>query len=218
MIQNIGDSLSSSQRHAFFALSRGLALDSEKGIRIASYEPSLKNDLCNIANITRGRVHVAAEELAGDVPFQALDGLYRRVGLRRTRHVWLAYRKGKEGPIGAAIAYRGPLGLNFSYLENRCDLLLHPSLSEGETEAAASSLLKASANAYENFELEDIPVIAAENAIPVLLKVGATFVRRYCQCIWLKDSYPRSYRHVDSFYSKVLVRAEKHGLQPTFAF
>jgi hypothetical protein len=55
----------------------------------------------------------------------AVDELYRGVGLRRTRHVWLAYRANKEEPVGAAIAYRGPLGVNFSYLENRCDLLLH---------------------------------------------------------------------------------------------
>jgi hypothetical protein len=218
MTQSIGGSLSSAQRHAYFALPRGLSLSSDEGVRIAPYDASHKADLCAVASAARGSVYVAAEELTGDVQFQALDGLYRRVGLRRTRHVWLAYRKGKNEPIGAAIAYRGPLGLNFSYLENRCDLLLQPNLPMSEVEGAASSLLKAASTAYHDFELDDIPVIAAQNTIPILLKLGAQFVRHYCQCIWLKDGYPRSYRHVDSFYSKVLVRAEKHGLQPTFAF
>jgi hypothetical protein len=162
-------------------------------------------------------VYVAAEELAGDVPFKALDGLYRRVGLRRTRHVWLAYRKGKDEVMGAVVVYRGPLGLNFSYLENRCDLLLPSYLSASETESVATSLLEVAVTAYENFELDEIPVIAAENTIPALVKVGAQFLRHYCQCIWLKDGYARSYRHVDSFYSKVLVRSEKHGLQPSLA-
>jgi len=216
MTQTIGGSLSSAQRHAYFALPRRLSLPAETGIHIVPYEPSHTRDLCNIAGLTRGSVYVAAEELAGDVLFKALDGLYRRVGLRRTRQVWLAYRKGKSEVIGAAIAYRGPLGLNFSFLENRCDLLLPSYLSASEMQAAANSLLGAAATAYDNFELDDIPVIAAENTLPALLNMGAQFVRHYCQCIWLKDGYARSYRHVDSFYSKVLVRAEKHRLQPSF--
>jgi hypothetical protein len=217
MIQSIGGSLSSAQRHAYFALPRKLSLTSDAGVRLVAYDPSRNRDLCALASLTRGHVYTAAEELAGDVPFKTLDGLYRRVGLRRTRHVWLAYRKGKDELIGAAIAYRGPLGLNFSYLENRCDLLLPLHLSATEIESATTSLLGAAITAYEDFELDEIPVIAAENTIPVLVKLGAQFLRHYCQCIWLKDGYARSYRHVDSFYSKVLVRSEKHGLQASLA-
>ncbi len=146
--------------------------------------------------------------------FAAVDELYRGVGLRRTRHVWLAYRANKEEPIGAAIAYRGPLGVNFSYLENRCDLLLHPTLPESEVSGAASALLTACSKAYDNFELEEIPVIAEEMATHVLYKLGAEFLRHYCQGIWLKDGHPRFYRHVDGFYTKLLARMEKHELQP----
>jgi hypothetical protein len=217
MIQTIGGSLSSTQRHAYFALPRKLSLPSDSGCRLVPYDPSRNGDLCALASLTRGHVYVAAEELTGDVTFKALDGLYRRVGLRRTRHVWLAYREGKEEVIGAVIAYRGPLGLNFSFLENRCDLLIPSHLSEAETQSAATALLGAATSAYEDFELENIPVIAAESSIPVLGKLGAQFLRHYCQCIWLKDGSARFYRHVDSFYSKVLVRSEKHGLQPSLA-
>jgi hypothetical protein len=217
MTQSIGGSLSSSQRHGYFAMPRKLSLASDVGISLVPYDPSHNQALCSMASLTRGHVYVAAEELTGDVPFKGLDGLYRRVGLRRTRHVWLAYRKGKDELMGAAIAYRGPLGLNFSFLENRCDLLLPSYLSAAEMETASSALLGAALSAYENFELEEIPVIASENAITALTKLGAQFLRHYCQCIWLKDGYARSYRHVDSFYSKVLVRSEKHGLQASLA-
>jgi hypothetical protein len=139
------------------------------------------------------------------------------VDLRRSRHVWLAYRKGKSEPIGAAIASRGPLGLNFSFLENRCDLLLSPSLSEAEIRSAAAALLGAAVTAYENFELQQIPLIAGDNALPALSRLGVEFIRHYCQCIWLKGAYARSYRHVDSFYSKVLGRVGKQGAQSLFA-
>jgi hypothetical protein len=182
-------------------------------IRVVPYNPSHKQALLEIASAARGSIYVVAEELEQDVELNAVDELYRGVGLRRTRHVWLAYRANKEEPIGAAIAYRGPLGLNFSYLENRCDLLLHPTLTESEVSAAASSLLTASSAAYEDFELDEIPVIAEEMVTHVLFKLGAEFLRHYCQGIWLKDGHPRFYRHVDGFYSKLLARVEKHELQ-----
>ena len=216
MVQTIGESHSSVQRHAYFALPRRLKLPSEGRIRIVAYNPSHKEALSAIASAARGSVYVAAEELAGDVEFEAVDELYRCVGLRRTRHVWLAYRECKNVPIGAAIAYRGPLGVNFSYLENRCDLLLHPILPDAEVADTVTSLLKASSVAYRNFELDEIPVIAEQIAVPVLLKLGAEFLRHYCQGIWLRDGHPRFYRHVDGFYSRLLARAEKHVMQPSF--
>jgi hypothetical protein len=213
MTQSIGSSLSSTQQHACLALSRRLSLPTDAGVRVVAYDPSRSRDLCAIAEAARGRVYVIAEELASDVRLQALDGLYRRVGLRRTRDAWLAYRKGTNEPIGAALAYRGPLGLNFSFLENRCDLLLPSQLSSSEIEGAGTALLSAAAVAYENFELQEIPIVASEQAAPILTKLGAQVLRHYCQCIWLKDGYARSYRHVESFYSKVLSRYERHGLQ-----
>jgi hypothetical protein len=213
MVQTIGESLSSVQRHSYFALPRTLSLPTEKRIRVVPYSPSHKQALLEIASAARGSIYVAAEELEQDVELNAVDELYRGVGLRRTRHVWLAYRANKEEPVGAAIAYRGPLGVNFSYLENRCDLLLHPMLPESEVSEAASSLLTASSAAYEDFELDEIPVIAEEMATHVLFKLGAEFLRHYCQGIWLQDGHPRFYRHVDGFYSKLLARMDKHELQ-----
>jgi len=217
MVETIGESLSSVQRHAYFSFPRKMYLPSGSGIRTVGYNSSHKEALSAIATAARGKIYVAAEELREDVEFEAVDELYRRVGLRRTRHVWLAYRGNKEEPVGAAIAYRGPLGLNFSYLENRCDLLLHPSLPESDALGVVASLLKASSVAYRDFELDAIPVIADQIAVPALLKLGVEFVRHYCQGIWLKEGHPRFYRHVDRFYSKLLVRAEKHGLQPSLS-
>jgi hypothetical protein len=213
MVQTIGERLCSVQRHAFFALPRKLALPAQRGIRVVRYTPSQQEELLEIASAARGRIYVIAEELEHDVDFRSVNELYKTVGLRRSRHVWLAYRTNKEEPIGAAIACRGPLGLNFSYLENRCDLLLHPTLPESEVSAAASALLAAASAAYQDFELDEIPVIAEEMATHVLYKIGAEFLRHYCQGIWLKNGHPRFYRHVDGFYSKLLARLDKRESQ-----
>ena len=217
MVQTIGETNSSVQRHFYFALSRKSALKAEGKVRVVAYTPAHKEALCVIASAARGRIYVLAEELASDVELKAVDELYRNVGLRRTRRVWIAYRK--DEPIGAAVAYRGPLGVNFSYIENRCDLLLHPTLPSSEVPGAVSSLLQAASSAYENFELEAIPVISDEIAAPALSRFGAEFLRHYCQGIWLKDGQLGFYRHVDGFYSRLLARnrAEKRAMQPTLA-
>src|SRR5206468_8588432 len=178
MVQTIGERLSSVQRHAYFALPRSLSLPVENRIRVVPYDPSHREALLEIASAARGSIYIMAEELGHDVEFAAVDELYRSVGLRRKRNVWLAYRANKEEPIGAVIAYRGPLGVNFSYLENRCDLLLHPTLPEKEVSEAASALLTASSEAYDDFELDEIPVIAEEMATHVLYKLGAEFQDR----------------------------------------
>src|SRR5437879_3493123 len=214
MVQTIGESLSSVQRHAYFALPKGLSRPTENRIGVVQYSQANKEPLLGIAPAAGGRIKITEEELDKTVEFTAVDELYRGVGLRRTRQVWLAYQANKEEPIGAAIAYRGPLGVNFSYLENRCDLLLHPTLPESEVSEAASALLTACSKAYDDFELEEIPVIAEEMATHVLYKLGAEFLRHYCQGIWLKDGHPRFYRHVDGFYTKLLARMEKQELQP----
>src|SRR2546430_4803126 len=213
MVQTIGESLSSVQRHAYFALPRTLSLPTEKRIRVVPYDASHQEALLEIASAARGSIYIMAEELPQDVEFNSVDELYRRVGLRRTRHVWLAYRANKEEPIAATTAYPGQPAVKFSYLENRCDLLLQPTLPESEVSEVASALLSASSAAYKDFELDEIPVIAEEMATHVLFKLGAEFLRHYCQGIWLKNGHPRFYRHVDGFYSKLLARMEKQELQ-----
>jgi hypothetical protein len=209
MVKTIGESLSSVQRHAYFGLPRTLVLPAAKRIRVVPYSASHKSALLEIASRARGRIYVVAEELEQDTEFETVAELYRSVGLRRSRHVWLAYRANKEEPIGAAIAYRGPLGINFSYLENRCDLLLLPTLPDSEVADVSSALLTAASAAYKDFELAEIPVIADEMATHALVKLGGEFVRHYCQGIWLKDGHPGFYKHVDSFYSRILARLER---------
>lgn len=216
MVQTIGESFSSVQRHMYFALPRKVVLPAQKGIRVTPYSPSQKGPLCAIATASRGTVYVSAEELQEDVEFKAVDEMYRKVGLRRTRRVWLAYRGYKDEPIGAVIAYRGPLGVNFSYIENRCDLLIHPTLPDSDVLGVASSLLKAAASAYQGFELSAIPVITDQIATTALTQLGAELLRHYCQGIWLGGGQIRFYRHVDGFYSRLLARSEKHATQVTF--
>jgi hypothetical protein len=117
--------------------------------------------------------------------------------------------------VGAALAYRGPLGLNFSFIENRCDLLLHPRLPEADAAEVATRLLQSAAAAYADFELDEIPVVADPAAAPALSAMGGRLLRRYCQGIWLKDGQPALYHHVDRFYTRLRDRAERRNVPAT---
>ena len=220
MPESLGDSLSSVQRHLYFAVPRldgrlhaiaACAPHRASGVQVVPYDASQHAALCNLATTTRGRVYVTAEALDKDVDLHIVANLYLSVGLRRTRHVWLAYQAGADQPVGAALAYRGPLGLNFSFLENRCDLLLHPALSPADVAAVSESLIAATLPAYADFELDDIPVVADEAAAPALDSLGGEFLRNYCQGIWLKDGQPQLYRHVDRFYTRLRDRVERRN-------
>ncbi len=217
VVEAVGTARSSVQRLSYFALSRRLSYLADPQVYVVGYDSPQKATLCALAAAVRGSIYVVAEGLAGDVEFTGINQLYRRVGLRRTRHVWLAYRTHSQEVLGAVIAYRGPLGVNFSYLENRCDLLINHSVSQNETTAVARALLGAAVGAYEDFELDDIPLIADDHAAPACRQLGAEFLRHYCQGIWLKDGCSAFYHHIDGFYSRLLQRAEKQSVREALA-
>jgi hypothetical protein len=210
MVPTLGESVSAVRRHLLFGMSRASIPVADRTIRVVRYDRSHHEALCALAVVDRGSVYVRGEELDVDVGLREVNELYRDVGLRRTREVWLAYanRRG-DMPAGAALAYRGPLGINFSYIENRCDVLLDPTLPEDMKTAVIASLLNASAAAYFDFEAREIPIIADQIAAASLSALGAEYLREYCQGIWLKAGQMGLYRHVDSFYTRALQRAER---------
>ena len=218
MTRTVGESVSSAEQHAYVAWPRQTAVSVDPRVRIVPYHESHQDALCALAAASRGSVYVKSEELDGDVELHALDVLYRQVRLRRYRRVHLAYLPGRNEAAGATIAYRGPLGLNFSFIENRCDLLLDAGLSDADVTTVTSALVNAAVGEYALFELDDIPIMADIAATPALCALGGRFLRHYCHGIWLKDAQPALYGHVDRFYAPLLHRAKKRGIhQPTLS-
>jgi hypothetical protein len=211
MVPALGESSASVRGHIYFAVPRRPAIRKPREVQVVPYDFSHLKALGDVASLARVPLYVAAEELDRDVELRSVDRLYRAVGLRRTRHVWLAYRAGSREPLGAALAYRGPLGLNFSFLENRCDLLLSPGLPPALAVAVTSALMHDAADAYADFELDDIPVVADAESAPALAACGGQTLRNYCQGIWLMSGQPALIRHIDGFYTRILNRVERRG-------
>ncbi|MFJ3903183.1 hypothetical protein [Streptomyces sp. NPDC090025] len=170
-------------------------------------------ELAAFAARCRGEVFVRAESLdLGDLGLDEVDRLYRLVGLRRYRRIFVHHDR--AGRIqAAALATRGPLGFNFSFLENRCDLLVDPALDPPAARAAVGALLAAVAPVYADFEPARIPV-ASETPMDRLLPAGAEPVRPYSRALWLGSSGQDFARHIDGLYER---RRQGRGGAPAVA-
>jgi hypothetical protein len=117
-------------------------------------------------------------------------------------------------PVGAAIAYRAPLGLNLSLLENRCDLIVDD-VEDSILESVCLSLIEKAGKAYFDngfpmeYPLNFIPMIADERCADILIQHGAKLIRKYRQCIWLNDVFSAWNEHAKMLYKKVLEREKK---------
>lgn len=183
------------------------------GLRVGAIEPSCQAAFVALAVASRGPAHVAAEGLAdADLSLSGVDRLYRKVGLFRYRRVWLATRHDLEAgdvPIAALVAHRGPLGLNYSFIENRADLIAAPDCSPAELNAATAALLDAAAETYADFGPDVFPLLADQRSAAALAQMGWRPVREYCQTLWLRSGYARYQTHLHATFARVAERAER---------
>ena len=173
--------------------------------RIASTQD--QHDICQLATTARSPVFVTAEGLdQNDLTLVAVDELYKTVGLRRYRIIVIAQRPSDGSTVGVALAYRGPLGFSFSFLENRCDLIVSPALSDSDRRSAVSCLLAEAANHYADFQPGYIPIVADQVDVPQLIHLGAKPIRDYAQSIALRGGFDLWYQHVHGLYENALQR------------
>jgi hypothetical protein len=165
-------------------------------------------ELSALAGQLRGHAHVIADGLEEeDFGLARIDHLYRRVGLFRYRRGWLAHHDGKL--VAALVAYRGPLGLNYSFIENRADLLVAPLCPPQQIVAVTRQLVAAASDTYSDFRPGYVPLFVDERCTPLLTSAGLDAIRSYCQTIYLRPSYGRYLEHLESTFARVAERAER---------
>lgn len=159
-----------------------------------------------------GAVQAEADEwAAGDIELGQLDARYQEVRLRRYRRVFIATAPGLLEPAGFAVAYRGPLGLNFSFLENRCELWIDPQLDNERHAQTIAALVNAAADTYSDFELPVMLLTTDQYAGKVLVSHGAQPMQDYSRSIWLRSGYAAWYNHVNGFYARVIAAANRRN-------
>lgn len=174
--------------------------------------------IISLAERCRGDVYVKGEELDhSDLELSLLDGYYRKFGLGRRRYLWKATDISTGVTLGVIIANRAPFGLNFSFLENRCDLLVNPELDKSLCRKVCSLLIRGACDAYFNqnpdpeYPLKHLVVLCDDGCSETLGDMGAVLARQYHQGIWLSGGFPKWKAHMESVFELVIKRFDRQN-------
>jgi hypothetical protein len=148
-----------------------------------------------------GPASTTADEFSDDLDLEKLDAVYARWGLRRYRRNWIARSSASGQVLGALSAYRGPLGLNFSLLENRAEIVIDSSLEQAE-DAVIWALLRAARGCYADFEAAAVPVLLWAQKQRTWLHPEVTFIREYHRGVWLREAFPEWYRRTAELHEQ----------------
>ena len=152
-------------------------------------------------------VFVQAEELdKSDLNLRSTGELYQQYGLQLSRRIF-KFREPSTGRIIACvIANRAPLGLNFSFLENRAYYIVDPDLSEMTISQLLPLIHNTIRENYADLVIQQIPILTDSKTAKVLTRQGAKHIRAYMQSIWLKDGFRQWYDHIEAFLQKIEAR------------
>jgi hypothetical protein len=213
--QALGAGLAAGRPMVLLALPRSTARAIAADLPVHRCAPAQAPVLDALARDLCGPVQATADGWrTGDLDLDALDARYQEVGLRRYRRSFLALDRGESHPTGFAVAYRGPLGLNFSFLENRLELHLDPTLDDASRLSTARSLVAAAVSEYDDFELPSLVLATDPVTSGALELAGAAPMVRYSQVTWLWPGFARWFDHVESFYARLKAA---HARRPTLA-
>lgn len=151
-----------------------------------------------------GRVFVRAEELdQSDIQLKNTGELYGRYGLSFSRRVFKICDQTTHKVQACLIANRPPLGLNFSFLENRAYYIVEPDLSDAARLAALSAMHYLAHQVYCGIPIGAIPIVTDEQTARELVRQGAHRIREYMQSIWLREGFAEWHEHIDSFLLRI---------------
>ena len=211
-LQNtVNNTISCIFEHCYLAVSLQSSLPKEQDIIIKEYEPTHLEELINFLTIHRHQIFVESGGFKSDnIQLEKTNNLYQSVDLFKKRYILLAFSKSQL--VGVAIAYRSPIGLNFSFLENRCELIINKNLKSDLSQKICTSLLSSARCYYTTFEAPYIPVITDNHNAILLTIMGHNIIRKYNQSIWSKDGYEDWYKNVDKIFSRVCEREKRKSL------
>jgi hypothetical protein len=208
IVDAIGKKYSSNIMFDYLNIKNAIQTTKDKAIIIKRCLPEMKQDLINIAQKTYGKIYIIAEELdQTDIELDILNHEYvslTKNKLARKRYIWLAYYSNQ--PVGAIICYRGPLGFNFSFFENRCDLMINTN-EKWLKEAVVQSLIEEAKQVYfdANFDykikdlkypLDYFPAKCLTSVSNIIKEMDGEIYRNYNQCYWLREGFEDYYRYL----------------------
>lgn len=175
-------------------------------IRVEELTETNKSFLDFVIN-NYGLVFTKGEELdRDDIQLKGIGKLFKQYECEKHRKIVVVKDNSTEKILAAAIANRAPIGLNFSFLENRAYYILDGQLGETEREEVLKLIHCKLKSIYEDFPLQIIPIVTDKRTADQLTCQGALLQRAYFQSIWLRPGFRQWYEHIESFLKKIETR------------
>lgn len=204
MYDKLGPEKAALLHHEYMHLPLNLIPDQDSGDYLAEEVAGVDPELIEFVKGQYGEVFVRAEELdQADVQFRGNGRLFRQYGLSLFRQLYKIRHPETGRVVACLIANRAPLGLNFSFLENRAYYIVDKKLLREEREAVLSRMHYAAYGTYYNIALGVVPIVTDPATAEVLFHQGAIKVRQYVQSIWMREGFRDWYDHIDSFLKRI---------------
>jgi hypothetical protein len=215
MIQHVGSDASSIDEYAYCTLRVHESTDNAQARNLYSVEKISDFAGAEYIRKLRGPVFSLAEGFQEqDITLDRTDQLYREAGLKRQRFVYTVFRNRDSAPVGYCAAYRGPLGLNLSFLENRSDISVDPSLDADEVECIVTACVQQLRACYHDYEATWIPVLLRPSDMKITERCGLARLRTYRQGVWIRDGYARMYEHIQNCFAHAVERRRSLETEP----
>ncbi|MEO0895259.1 MAG: hypothetical protein AAFY71_02490 [Bacteroidota bacterium] len=161
-------------------------------------------DLVHLVEDRYGEVFVKGEELdQDDILLNESTQSFAQYGLSRYRKIYKFMDKDSGKIAACIIANRAPLGLNFSFIENRCYFIISKEVELEYRNELVMAMARVAKVIYQDLELGVIPIVTDLFVAAELKEAGAIPIREYMQSIWLKDGFQQWYDHIESFWKKI---------------
>jgi hypothetical protein len=164
-------------------------------------------DFINFMRTHCGELFIRAQELnTTDITLEELNRRFELNGLKRRRRIFAATATHSNHIYGVIIINQSSLGLNFSFFENSCELILRKDANAEALLNATGKLLHQSSELAGNLPLNYIPVLVDPAHSYIVEKLNGKLTKNYNLFIMLKGGYEIWYDHVAQLTNDVFER------------
>ena len=128
---------------------------------------------------------------------------YQKLGLHRYRSILKFRCKKTKKIVSCAIINKAPLGINFSFLENRTYYIIDKNIQTKERLNILKVMNAVIKPYFQGFALQAIPIVTDELTSAALQTLNANFLREYMQSIWMRSGFGMWFDHIHSFLQKI---------------
>lgn len=191
-----------------------LKSDCAGDIQLTEINDNKDSDYINFLIRQRGELFVNSQELnAEDIKLEKLNARFQCHGLHRTRRIFTARIPSSNRVYGVIVINQSSIGLNFSFFENCCELILCKDSNPELLLPIAHKLLFKASEINASSPIEYIPVMTEPIHSGLVEKLKGKLTRNYNLFIMLKGGYQKCYEQVDLLTNSIFARFNRNSLK-----